>query len=196
MTHAPSLIRSSEPHLTAPYLALSRLHLMNCRYHQLVNEIQSELYAFICSLLCGGKDVNDVLQETNVVLWEKAKEYDPDREFRPWAYQIAYFQVMAFRKRQQRERLVFDDSLVESLSSQLPQQTQHLDSRLEALEECIQQLSESNRELVRRRYRCGESVNAIADRMGRTSGAVSVLLFRIRKTLANCVRSRISRCAS
>jgi len=30
-------------------------------------------------------DADDVLQETNLVLWRKTADFDPAREFMPWA---------------------------------------------------------------------------------------------------------------
>ena len=49
----------------------------------------------------------DVLQETNRLLWRRAPDYDPRREFLPWAFAHAFNQVRAARKRLRRERLVF-----------------------------------------------------------------------------------------
>ena len=65
---------------------------------QLLTGTQSRLYAYICSLIGGAAGARDVLQETNLVLWDKAQEYDPARPFLPWAYRIAYLQVLAYRK--------------------------------------------------------------------------------------------------
>ncbi len=78
----------------------------------LLMENQRGMYALICSLLGGSEHANDVLQETNVVLWEKAGEYDAARPFRPWAFRFAHNQVLAFRKKMQRDRLVFDDQML------------------------------------------------------------------------------------
>ena len=74
----------------------------------LLTSHQSSLYACISALLGGVEGVQDVLQETNVVLLEKAGEYDPARPFVPWALAFARFQTLAWRKRQTRDRLVLD----------------------------------------------------------------------------------------
>ena len=84
---------SSSPGHTPAFVG----HLTGC---------QSLLYGFICALLGGAEGAGDVLQETNIVLWNKAHEYDPARPFLPWAYTFARFQVMAWRKKQSRSRLV------------------------------------------------------------------------------------------
>ena len=64
--------------------------------------------------------------------------------------------------------------------------------RLDALEACLGKLPTGWRELVDASYRRGEAVQDIAARQGRAAGVVSVTLFRIRKTLLDCVRSRLA----
>ena len=52
---------------------------------------QSRLRAFVRCLLVRSSDVDDLLQQVNVVLWEKADEFQPGTDFGAWASQIARF---------------------------------------------------------------------------------------------------------
>lgn len=166
---------------------------LNLRYLELVTQSQRTLYSVLWSLLRNASDVDDVLQETNSVLWQKAAEYDPEREFLPWALRIAQMQVLAFRKRQQRgRRLVFDDALVAALVDDSIEEARQLEPRRAALEQCLQRLSEDQRQLVQRRYAPGGSVNEIAEREGRTPKAVSEALRRIRAALLQCIERRLA----
>jgi RNA polymerase sigma-70 factor (ECF subfamily) len=152
---------------------------------------QSQLYAFIVSLLPGGGEAADVLQETNKALWQKAAEYDPARPFLPWAMQFARWQVMAHRKRVARDRLVFDDELVDQLATAF----EHSDPgerQLHALELCLKKLPPAQRALVAAKYEHGEAVNDIATREGKPANAVSALLYRIRAALAECVERTLA----
>ena len=153
---------------------------------------QSSLYGFICALLGGAEGAGDVLQETNIVLWNKAHEYDPARPFLPWAYTFARFQVMAWRKKQSRSRLVLDDELLAKVAQEFEARDARSDRQLEALEKCLSQLPASQRELVDMRYSQGEGVNEIAHRMGRPENVIAAGLYRIRKALMQCVKSRIA----
>jgi RNA polymerase sigma-70 factor (ECF subfamily) len=155
--------------------------------------MQSALYAFICSLLGSAEFANDVLQETNLVLWTKADEYDQNRAFSPWAYRIAYLQVLAFRKRRQRDRLVFDDGLLGMLAEDIPKTTEGTNDRLSALDECISKLTHANRELIKDRYARGKSLSDIGEKLSRKSNAVGIALFRVRKALAQCVEKSLLR---
>ncbi len=46
---------------------------------------QSRLRAFVRCLMVRPSDVDDLLQEINVVLWEKADEFQPNTDFWAWA---------------------------------------------------------------------------------------------------------------
>ena len=60
---------------------------------------QSALHAYIISLMPGVDGVDDVLQETNLVLWEKRRTFEPGSNFRAWACAIARFRVMGHRRK-------------------------------------------------------------------------------------------------
>ena len=159
------------------------LHLTSC---------QSALYAAITALLGGVEGAQDVLQETNVVLLEKASDYDLARPFVPWAMTFARFQVMAWRKRQSRDRLVLNDELFAVLADRLATESAAPNRRLDAIETCLGKLLPDSRQLVDARYVQGEAVQDIAARLGRSVNVVSVSLFRIRKALLDCVRATLA----
>jgi len=149
------------------------------------------LYAFICSLLGGAEGAGDVLQETNIALWNKAGDYDPGKEFLPWAYTFARYQVMAWRKRQSRSRLVLDDDLISRVADEFEAVETKSNRQIEALETCLSLLPESQRDLLDRRYSQGEGVQEIAARTRRSENVVAATLYRIRKALMQCVNSKM-----
>jgi RNA polymerase sigma-70 factor (ECF subfamily) len=153
---------------------------------------QSALYGCIRTLMAGAPEAADVLQETNCVLWQKAAEYDSSRPFLPWAYRVAHFQVLAFRKRRSRERLVFDDELTELLANEFLRQSTAADGELRAMERCLQKLPAAHRGLVAAKYENGDSVIQIALRAGKPVNAVSALLYRVRKALAECIERTLA----
>lgn len=153
---------------------------------------QSGLYAFIATLLGGDGDAADVLQETNLVLWNKAADYDPRQPFLPWAYTFARFQVMAWRKKQSRSRLLLDDALVARVAEEMTLQEAASDRQLRALEFCLDKLRPGQRQLVDSRYADGVAVNQIAALTGRSENMVSASLYRIRKLLTDCVRTTLA----
>ena len=151
---------------------------------------QSALYAFV-SLMGGVDQANDVLQETNLKLCKRAGEYDAAQPFLRWAYGFARFEVMAWRKRQTRSRLVLDDELVALAAADFEDRAPQAAHQLAALEACVEKLPPQQRALVAARYREGLPVHDIAAQSGRPANAVAALLYRVRKALAMCVENSL-----
>jgi RNA polymerase sigma-70 factor (ECF subfamily) len=157
-----------------------------------VTKAQRSLYAFLLTLVRQPADAEDILQETNVVLWQKADEFDETRDFMPWAMRIAQLQAMAYWKRQKRAPLTFDESLLTLLADEAIAESGQLDPRRRALAECVQKLPDPQRELISRRYQPGASVNEMARQRGRTAKALSESLRRIRNALLECIERTLA----
>ena len=153
---------------------------------------QSQLYAYICSLTGNSIAAQNVLQEANLVLWDKAADYDPSRPFLPWAYTFAYMQVLAWRKKRRRDRLVFDEDLMSRISDSFSRREGASDRRLDALDNCMEGLEPEHRTLVDRRYVRGDSVNNIARDLRKGPNVVSAALYRIRKALMDCIQGKVA----
>ena len=57
---------------------------------------------FTTTLLPVAADAEDVLQEANMVLWEKFDQYVPGTSFFAWACRVIRFQVLKYREKQAR----------------------------------------------------------------------------------------------
>jgi RNA polymerase sigma-70 factor (ECF subfamily) len=154
---------------------------------QLITEFQGRLFGFVLAMLGDVDQANEVLQETNLVLWRKSDEFEPGSDFKAWSFRVAQFQVMAFRQRQIRDRLVFSDEVIEQFSRDAAAQDEAYEQRIELLGTCIDSLSERNRDVLCRFYDQGESLDTIAASLKRTANAVGQMLFRIRRSLIQCV---------
>ncbi len=157
------------------------------QFVRLVSGHQGRLYAWILSLLGKSDDVQDVLQDVNVIIWQKADDYAEGTDFWRWVSQIAYFTVLTYRKRRGRDRLVFDDALLETLSAEATQETKSTNTDLDTLRECMELLPRLDLDLIRERYAQGSSVKQLAETRGKSPGAIAYTLFRIRGDLADCI---------
>jgi RNA polymerase sigma-70 factor (ECF subfamily) len=155
---------------------------------ELMTQFQGRLYVYVLSLI-GNPDVaNDVLQETNVVLWKESKQYVPGTNFKAWAFRIAHFQCMAYRQRQLRDKVVFSDEVVAQIAAEAKELDTSYEQRAASLAHCLAQINPRSREALRLRYAEGMAVQDMAKKMNRTSNAISQLLFRARQRLAECVK--------
>ena len=158
-----------------------------------ITHSQRQLHAFILSLVWNPAEADDVLQETNLALWEKAAEFDGSRPFLPWAMRFAQLQTMAWLKRHQRQqRVVFDHDLVAMLADEAAADEAVFEARRRALAACLSKLPAQQRKLIARRYEPDASVNAMAESGGITPKAVSDRLRRIRQALLACIEKSLA----
>ena len=155
---------------------------------QLMTEYQGRMYAYILSLLADPNAANDILEETNLVLWRKSTEFQVGTNFKAWAFRIANFQVMAYRQRRIRDRLVFDDDFMMTLSVDASSYDDTYEVRQKKLVTCMDKLPDRQRDLIERRYSIGVSIKKIADELKSTANSIAQALFRARNNLINCVK--------
>jgi len=82
-------------------------------------------------------DADDIIQETSLALWQKFGDFDPQRDFFRWACGVAFVEVLRFRRRTAKDKLWFNDELLELISSELLERKDNRELRREALRECI-----------------------------------------------------------
>lgn len=162
-------------------------------FAQQLTALQRSLYLYVIGLVHSPVDAEDVLQETNRVIWEKCDDYRPGSNFAAWAYKIAYFEVLAFRKRQQRDRLRFGEELLQKLSEEWVETPPEIDTHQSALVRCLEKLRTVDRELISFRYIAGEKVEELARRLSRSEKSIYQSLARIRDQLLDCVHDSLAK---
>ncbi|SMP46689.1 RNA polymerase sigma-70 factor, ECF subfamily [Neorhodopirellula lusitana] len=157
--------------------------------HQLT-EAQGSLLGYLASLLGNLHDARDVLQATNLALWEKRTEFITEAKFGPWARRFAYYEALALIRDRRRDKHVFDDDLVEQLARDSFDQGEE-DERQLALRDCLTQLHEDQRKLIQQRYSDGGSIRQLMQSSGKKESAVKVRLMRIRHALLLCIEAKM-----
>ena len=165
----------------------------NAEFVHLLTSSQDWLRAFVRTLMPRVDEAEDVLQRTNLVLWSKADQFAPDTNFRGWACQVARYEVLAYRKEQRRDRHVFGDVLLGLLADEAEERLSAAGDPRDHLENCLERLPAVQHRLILERYREGGSVQQIARRDGRSAESISAKLYRIRKTLLDCLQRQMSR---
>lgn len=157
-----------------------------------LTDVQGRLFGYILSLLPQADVAHDVLQETNLELWRKRESFEPGTDFMAWACRLAYFAVLRHVRDKGRDRHHFDEQLIDDLAPAAQRVSSDLDTRLEALRRCMENLPEAHRRLLHQRYHENIPVQRIAEMSRRSRLAVSQSLFRIRAALLKCIdRARL-----
>lgn len=159
---------------------------------QLFSRTQRRIYLHILGQVGNPNDADEILQETNVVIWSKFDRFELGTNFIAWTFQIANFEVLKFRDRRRSNRLVFSDDIVEAIAEDSEESQDDLDLRRAALGECLGKLRPKDRELIQTRYAPGNKGKDVASLLGRPSNSVYQSIGRIRKTLFECINRRLS----
>lgn len=159
---------------------------------ELVTRYQQRVFMFILSMLPNRADAEEVLQETNLVLWRKFDEFQLGSDFRAWAFQIAYYEVQSFRHRQNRERALFSAEFLRRVATTATEMPDDSDARQRALAVCMAKLSAADRDLINRRYRLGGSAKAVAGELNRSIHAIYKAVVRIRRALNMCIERTLA----
>jgi RNA polymerase sigma-70 factor (ECF subfamily) len=155
---------------------------------QLLTHYQRRLFVYLRTLVPRRGDAEEVLQEVNLYIWRHGQEFQPGTDFGAWAYKIAYYQALTFRKRQTRDKLRFSETLVQQLAANAAATADSTDRRQEALEQCLKKLPGTDQDLLRRRYESGAPVQAVAADLGRSVAGVYRALQRIHLALLDCIQ--------
>ncbi len=166
----------------------------------LLTHSQRRVYAFIGTLVVDRSDADDVLQETNLALWQMADEFQPGTDFVAWACRVAYYRVLKHRTAAVRLRARFADHLVDLLAQESLHET-HLESMIaaeqferhrHALAACLEEVPDRSRSLLLQYYAEGRSLADIGASAGRTANAIAQLFHRVRSALRECIRRRLA----
>ena len=148
---------------------------------------QPEVRRYVFILVPRPADAEDILQDTLTTLWEKFKDYDPERPFFAWAVGFAHLEVLKWRQRQSRDRLIFSDALLDSLEKTISEESPLLELRRHALDRCLGQLDERGRKLLPERYGRHGAIKELALKEGVSVDRLYYAISKLRGLLLACI---------
>ena len=153
---------------------------------------QLRILAYIRTLLHDSTAASDVFQETSLELWRSFSTFRRDSEFAPWALGVARHQVLKHWRSRDRDRHVFSETLLMELSATAIELAQESVPRQDAMEECVVLLTDRQKDLIRMFYGENQSADRIAKHWNRSVHTVYKALKVTRRSLMECVESRIA----
>lgn len=160
----------------------------NDQFLRLYVENEESLRGFVRSLVPTLDDSREVMQDVAAVLWRKFDDLDSPENFRRWAFGVAKFEALAFRRDRARDRHIFSDNLIALLEDEAATAGEQSRREERALEDCLTKLPEAQRALVETAYAPGVRIDEIAKESGRTPMSLYKSLQRIRMSLADCIQ--------
>ena len=159
---------------------------------QLFTRAQRPLYLYILAQVGNVQAAEEILQETNLVIWAKTEQFQPETNFAAWTRQIATYEILKFRQRRRRDKLTFSDEFLSAVAEEVVVQSNELEQRREALRDCLTRLTDTDRRLIEHRYQPGISGKELAQTLGRPANSVYQSLGRIRRNLLDCIHRKLS----
>lgn len=149
---------------------------------------QSAIHSFILTMLPSIADSEEVLQESSMTMWNKFDQFEPNTNFRNWAFQIARYTTFNYVRKLGRDRHLFNEAMMKQLADYAEDTSDELETRRQVLRQCIAKLETKDSVVLANCYAEGKSIVSYANQIGKTANSVTKHLSRIRRTLLKCVR--------
>jgi RNA polymerase sigma-70 factor (ECF subfamily) len=125
-------------------------------------------------------------------LYRKYAQFEPvEASFYTWACRVAYLEVLYFRRNNRRDNLLTERALG-LLRDEAIRRSDEFELREEALEKCLEKLSEQDRTLIVERYYNDLAPKQIAERLGSSIHSIYRSFTRIHDTLRRCVNRTLA----
>ena len=161
-------------------------------FEALWNDAAPRVRVFLAAACRDMTLVDDFIQEVAMTAWRKRREFDEARKFDSWIIGMARFVVLRHRRDVARQRVILAPDLIERLETLATADQKSPDEQRQALAACVEALGESARTLLGMRYQEGKPLAEVAQQLGRSHGAIRTALSRLRDSLRQCVRERLS----
>ena len=148
---------------------------------------QPAIFRYVAALMLRMDDAEEVFQETCLTLLRRWEDYDPERPFEAWAIGIAKNLIRKSRENAQRRIPVVSNVMIDAVSEAYFAENVEADTRMNALSDCLDNLSDDQRQLVQRCYSDSQPVKAIAESLEMKPHALYKRMERIRHQLFECI---------
>lgn len=166
----------------------------NSSFEEIVRSYQADVRILTRRHFGSLAEADEVAQEIFVQVYRGLSGFRGESSLRTWILSLARNQIRVHirnesRRRRRSETVVPPEFLeTKAVEDTDPFQTEEAEEKLKALSDCVARLGERQRSLLEAFYYQQQSAEMIASEFSRTAGSVRMLLMRIRKQLADCVR--------
>lgn len=133
--------------------------------------------------------VEEILQNTAMVLWEKYGQVDDPIEFRKIAFTVVRYQILSYRRNRARNRLLFDEGVVSLIVDPGTVPEADFSHEEELLRKGLMSLSPEERELILAVYQPNVKITQLAKEQGKTTMSLYKRIQKIRTHLIKYVRA-------
>ena len=159
-------------------------------FSEVYAENHAAVHGYLRARLLRTQDTEDLCQEVFLRTYRLLKRYDGSAPVRYWLLGIARNVLREYVRKVRRRKEVSWAQLCLELEDTVEAENPY-EEVLPLLPVCTLQLTESARKALNLRYMAGLKLQAIAERLDSTLGAVKVLMHRARHILRRCIQRRL-----
>lgn len=157
---------------------------------------QDSLTAYAYVVLQDWNLAEDVVQDLFVTVSAKWQSFDSSRPLYPWLKRIVRNRAVDIIRSRSKEFYCADEELLDlveqSFDVKADKDVKEMRSRMSStLKECIAQLNEKSKELIKGFYSDGKSCSILSGELQRSENAVYISLTRIRQQLRKCADKKL-----
>jgi len=170
------------------YMEDGKRHIDGREFVSLITANQRRIYAYILTLVPNRSDADDIMQDTTALMWERKDDFSSGTDFAAWGARIAYFKVLDYRKRiNKNRRIIASEQQLCQIEKQAFQQGKHRYSMVDKLERCVGRLTDQDRQVLRMRYSLELSVKEMSRRFNKSIRSIYLRLSSIQSLLLSCL---------
>jgi len=164
-------------------------------YGELIRRYERKLFSYLYRLVRNKEEVEDLLQNVFVKVYNNIEKFDTKRKFSSWIYRIAHNEAVNFLKKKGKRRLVSwedvtssKDKLETKSEERSPFDEWILNERRKEVQSALKLIPEKYQEVLALRYFYGKSYAEIGKALKKPVNTVGTLINRAKKKLMKKVK--------
>ena len=162
-------------------------------FEEMVRAHLDRVRGYFRSRLRDWASAEDLAQDVFVTAFLKIRDFRGESTIDAWLLGIARNHLRNFLRKHREEALGGSMEMQELLDrgSEAWEDPARAEGRLQALRDCLEQMSESSIALLKHRYVQGQNVREIASKTGKGYSALTMQFHRMRELLAECIQRKV-----
>jgi len=157
----------------------------------MVRSHQSAIYGYLRARLLEPADAEDLCQDVFFRCLAGRAKLQADLRLRPWLVGVARNVLREHVRKVRRRKEVAWTELCLELDTLTLNAVGDDDDAMQHLPACMQELGQSAREALQMRYQENLKLAEIGERLGKSEGAVKLLMYRSRQALKLCLDRKL-----
>lgn len=152
------------------------------------------LNAFIYGMVRDSSVTDDIFQDVWIQLTKAVEKGVQIENLERWCRGVARNRILQYWRTKRRDKVLANSSLLDLVDvafEENREEKERLDQNRHALRKCMETLPDKSSRILKMKYSHNLEMKSIAEKIGKSTDAVKMLVCRIRKSLRKCIETRL-----